>query len=228
LSANAAANYAQGCDDPAYHDYIEQRFAQFDARSRRRLDDTLRDYHLSVSSGNNPYQVITSLSRHLKYSAQFEPVDMVSLKIDRVFEHADEMSVAQQIAGDVYDGFSSETHYVGIARAWLAYRQGELSLAFEELQNSIERADSALLGAFGPDFDFVRQLYRDGHVEPVVTYIKNTKRFWTGARPDELRAVWMNMIKAGCKIQFDSVDSIKAEALGLGDINLQELLGVDR
>lgn len=35
------------------------------------------------------------------------------------------------------------------------------------------------------------------------------------------------MINAGCKIQFDSIDTIKAEQLGIGAINVQKALGLD-
>ena len=173
------------------------------------------------------YLVIFNLSRHIKYSAQFEPIETVKLKIGRAFEHAKEMSREQQIAGDVYDGFSTENHYIDIARAWIAYREGDINGVSAELHNAINDVDSALLGAFGPDFDLVRQLYRDGYIEQVVAYIKKTESFWTGKRPDALRSAWLDMIEAGCKIQFDSVDVIKAEQLGVSAINAEEALGLN-
>ena len=221
------ADYLQGCDDPEYHQYIEQRFEYFESRNRRLLNDTLRDYELSLSVNSSVYLVIINLSRHIKYSAQFEPIETVKLKIGRAFEHAKEMSREQQIAGDVYDGFSTENHYIDIARAWIAYREGDINGVSEELHNAINDVDSALLGAFGPDFDLVRQLYRDGYIEQVVAYIKKTESFWTGKRPDALRSAWLDMIEAGCKIQFDSVDVIKAEQLGVSAINAEEALGVN-
>lgn len=224
MSVNAHADYSQGCDDPEYHQYIEQRFEYFDSRNRRLLNDTLRDYQLSVSTNGNVYLVITHLSRHIKYSAQFEPIETVKSKIDRAFEHANEMSREQQIAGDVYDGFSSENHYIDIARAWIAYREGDLERVTEELHNAIADVDSAMLGAFGPDFDLVRQLYSDGYIEPVVAYIKKTESFWTGKRPDALRRAWLDMIDAGCKIQFDSVDAITVDQLGVSSVSVQEAL----
>lgn len=215
ILSKAQADYAQGCDDPEYHQYIEKQFGQIEAKNRRSYDSTLRDYELSLSTSNNLYQVIASLSRHLKYSAQFDPIDESMRKINRVFEHANTLSIDQQIAGDVFDGFSNETHSVGIARAWIAYRKGDKESAFEELLKSIELTDSALLSSFGPDFDFVRQLFGDGHIEPVLAYIDKTESFWKGKRADELRELWRRMIKAECKIQFDSVDLIKAQDLGL-------------
>ncbi len=227
LSTKGHADYLQSCDDPEYHQYIEQRFEYFESRNRRLLNDTLRDYQLSLSNNNSLYQVLSNLSRHIKYSAQFEPIETVQLKIDRAFEHAREMSREQQIAGEVYDGFSVENHYVDIARAWVAYREGDLDRVSAQLHNAIDDVDSALLGAFGPDFDLVRQLYSDGYIEPVVAYIKKTESFWTGKRPDALRSAWLNMIDAGCKVQFDSVDAIKAEQLGVSSINVKEALGLN-
>lgn len=221
----AHASYPQGCTDPAYQDYINDRFFQSQKRNRRLLDDTLRDYKVSVSVGHNLYQVIASLSRHLKYSAQFDSPEMVHLKIDRVFEHADELSVEQRIAGDVFDRFSTETHAVGIARAWLAYRQGETALAFSELLSSIDITGSALLSTYGPDFDFVRQIYRDGHTDTVIAYLEKTKLFWFGEKPDELRNTWLKMIEAGCQIHFDSTDTLKADQLGI--IDVRKALGVE-
>ena len=213
--SSAYADYAQGCDDPQYHQYITERFTHFEAKNRRLFDTTLRDYQLSLAISNNPYKAISELSRHLKYSAQFDPIDKVADKIDRIFEHSDELSIEQKIAGDVLDSFSNETHSVGIARAWSAYRQGAHQVAFKQLLESINVTDSAVLGSFGPDFELIRRIYRDGHVAPVVAYINKTETFWIGDHPDELRNVWRKMITAGCKIQFDTIDKIKAVELGL-------------
>ena len=214
-SVTANADYPLGCGDPKYHEYIEQRFEYFQQRNVRLLSDTLRDYKLSLAAGSNPYQVIANLSRHLKYSAQFESLELVAAKIERLFEHADKLSVEQQIAGDVFDRFSSETHAVGIARAWIAYRQADYELAFAELIQSIQVSDSSVLRSFGPDFEFIRHIYRDGHTQPVVEYINKTKQFWTGKRPDELRYVWLKMVQAKCEIQFDSIDALVVLQLGL-------------
>lgn len=213
FASSAYAGFESGCDAPEYHHYIKERFTQLEARNRRLFNQTLQDYQRSAATSQNPYQVIGDLTRHIKYSAQFDPIDTVTAKIARIFEHANALSIRQQIAGDVFDRFSSETHAVGIARAWIAYRQGNHDVAFDALLTSIEISDSAVLSAFGPDFNFVRHIYRDGHVEPVVAYINKTEEFWTGKRPDNLRYVWLEMIKAGCKVQFDSVDAIKAKDL---------------
>jgi hypothetical protein len=228
INSSAYAFYALGCEDPTYHQYIKEQFTHFDKKNRRLLTSTLRDYDRSLATKKNPYQVISDLSRHLTYSAQFDPINEVIAKIERIFEHADELSAEQQIAGDVIDNFSSETHSVGIARAWLAYRQGEHELAFVELLKSIEVSGSAVLRSFGPDFEFIRHIYRDGHIEPVVAYINKTEDFWTGRRPDGLRYVWLKMIKGDCKIQFNFVDTIKALELGLSVIDVNKDYGVNR
>jgi len=226
LNSTVHAYYALGCDDPEYHQDIKEQFAHFETKNRRLLADTLRDYERSLATNKNPYQVIGDLSRHLKYSAQFDPINKVTAKIDLIFEHADGLSVEQQIAGDAIDSFSSETHSVGIARAWIAYRQDKHELAFAELLKSIEVSDSAVLSSFGPDFQLIRHIYRDGHIEPVVAYINKTEEFWTGRRPDGLRYVWLKMIKAECKIQFDFVDTINALELGLSVIDVNKDYGV--
>jgi hypothetical protein len=228
ISSTAHADYALGCDDPEYHRYINERKAYVETKNRRLLAETLHDYERSLTTSKNPYQVISDLGRHLKYSAQFESINLVNAKIDRIFEHADELSMEQQIAGDIFDSFSNETHFVGIARAWIGYRQGNHELAFEELLKSIEVNDSAVLSSFGPDFDLVRQIYRDGHSAPVVAYINKTKEFWTGRRPDGMRYVWLEMIKAKCEIQFNSVDTVKALELGLRVIDVNKDYGLNR
>lgn len=221
VNSTAHAYYALGCDDPEYHQYIKEQFALFETKNRRLLAETLRDYERSLATSENSFEVIGDLSRHLKYSAQFDPINKVTAKIDRIFEHAEGLSVKQQIAGDVFDRFSSETHSVGIARAWIAYRQDKHELAFAELLKSIEVSGSAVLSSFGPDFDLIRQIYRDGHIEPVVAYINKTEDFWIGSHPDGLRYVWLKMIKAECKIQFNFLDTIKVLELGLSvtDVN---------
>jgi hypothetical protein len=228
LNSTAHADYALGCNDPEYLQYIDERFALFETKNRRLLVSTLRDYERSLATNKHPFQVIGDLSRHLKYSAQFEPVDEVNDKIDRIFEHANKLSIKQQIAGDVFDGFSSETHAVGIARAWIAYRQDQHEVAFEALLKSLEINRSAVLSSFGPDLEFIRHIYRDGHIESVVAYIDKTEEFWTGKRPDGLRYVWREMIKVGCKVQFDFVDTIKALELGLSVINVNKDYGLSR
>jgi hypothetical protein len=228
INSTAHADYALGCDDPEYHQYIKERFAHFETKNRRSLAYTLRDYERSLATSKHPFQVIGDLSRHLKYSAQFEPINEVNAKIDRIFEHANELSVKQQIAGDVFDSFSSETHSVGIARAWIAYRQGKHKLAFEELLKSLEVSGSAVLSSFGPDLEFIRHIYRDGHHAPVVAYINKTEEFWIGRRPDGLRYVWLEMIKVECKVQFDFVDTIKALELGISVIDVNKNYGLSR
>ena len=228
LSSTARADYALGCNDPEYHQYIKDRFAHFETKNRRSLTYTLRDYERSLAANKHPFQVIGDLSRHLKYSAQFEPIDEVNAKINRIFEHANKLSIGQQIAGDVFDGFSSEKHSVGIARAWIAYRQGNQELAFEELLKSIDISGSAVLSSFGPDLELIRHIYRDGHLAPVVDYINKTEEFWTGRRPNGLRYVWLEMIKAKCKVQFDFVDTIKALELGISVIDVNKDYGLSR
>lgn len=228
LSMQGHANYLQGCDDPEYHQYIEQRFEYFESRNKRLLGDTLRDYKSSLSDDKSVYEIVTHLSRHIRFSAQFEPIELVQQKINHAFDLAKAMSKEQQIAADVVDGFSNQNHYVDIARSWIAYRQGDLNQAFKELLIAVDTVDSAFLGAFGPDFELVRQLYNDGHTEPVIAYIKKTESFWTGKRPNELRSAWLAMIEAGCKVQFDSVDVIKAEQLSVNAIDVREVLELDR
>ncbi len=215
VTANVYADYKLGCDDPEYHQFVKQRFAYFEAKNMRLYDQTLADYKRSLTGSSNPYQVLGDLSRHLKYSAQIDPISDVSAKINRMFAHGDALSVSQQIAGNVLDGFSSEAHAVDIARAWVAYRQGKHEAAFNALLMSIETSESAVLHSFGPDFELVRRMYQDGHTEPVIAYINKTREFWTGKRADKLRDVWLKMINAGCQILFDSVDTITAIQLGL-------------
>lgn len=221
---SASADYAQGCNDPGYQQFMQDRYASFDAKNRRLLDETWQNYQRSLAAGDNQFRIISDLSQHLRYSAQFDPIDDVKAKIDTVFSHVDALSVNQQIAGDVFDSFGSEKHAVGIAQAWLAYRQGKQESAFDYLLKSIESGNSAVLNSFGPDFSFVRQIYRDGHIAPVVTYINKTRQFWTGKRPDNLRYVWLKMIDAGCPVQFDFYDTIKVKELGLSvrDVNQRE------
>nr|WP_136249804.1 hypothetical protein [Ningiella ruwaisensis] len=230
ITANfaARADYAKGCEDPDYAQYMKQRYAHFEALNRRLFNETLQDYERSLATSTNPYQVIGDLSRHLRYSAQFEPVEVVNAKIDRIFEHAEALSLEQQIAGEVVDRFSSESHSVGIARAWIAYRQENYELAFTELLQSLEISDSAVLSTFGPDLELIRRMYRDGHVAPVVAYINKTEEFWKGRRPDSLRYVWEVMIEAQCAIQFDFVDTIKALELGLRVMDVNRDYGLSR
>ena len=221
---SARADYEEGCDDPGYQKFMQERYASFEAKNRRLLDETWQNYERSLAADDNAFRTISDLSQHLKFSAQFDPVDEVKAKINTVFSHVDALSVRQQIAGDVFDSFGSEKHAVGIAQAWLAYRQGKQESAFDYLLKSIESGNSAVLDSFGPDFSLIRQIYRDGHTAPVIAYINKTRQFWKGERPDNLRYVWLQMIDAGCPVQFDFYDTIKVKELGLSvrDINQRE------
>lgn len=214
-SASAFADYEEGCDDPRYHQFVDERLAYFEQQNKRLFESTLRDYQRSSQANRNPYRVIADLSRHLIYSAQFDPIETVNAKIDLIFKHGENLSRDQQIAGNVFDNFSTEAHFVGVARAWLAYRQGNLEAAFDALLTSIDVSNSAVMGSFGPDVTFIRRIYRDGYTKPVVSYINKTKEFWVGKRADALRFAWLTMIEQGCKIQFDSLDTIKLAELGL-------------
>jgi hypothetical protein len=215
LSSHASADNTNGCNDPKYLQFVEERLAYFDQKNRQLLSRTLRDYIRSKEANSNPYQVIGDLSRHLIYSAQIEPINTVNAKIDLIFQHGENLSSDQQIAGNVFDSFSTEAHFVSIARAWVAYRTGDNKRAFDELLKSIEVGNSAVLSSFGPDVTFIRRIYRDGHTKPVVAYINKTKHFWVGKRADALRFAWLSMIEHDCKIQFDSLDTIKFAELGL-------------
>lgn len=208
-------NQTTGCNAPKYKQFVKERLVYFEQKNKRLLNSTFRDYEQSSQTNSNPYKVIGDLSRHLIYSAQLEPVQIVNAKINLMFQHGERLSRDQQIAGNVFDNFSKEAHFVGIARAWVAYRQGRNQEAFNELLTSIDVSNSAVLVSFGPDFTFIRRIYRDGHTQPVVAYLNKTKNFWIGKRADALRFAWLTMIEKGCAIQFDSLDTIKFAELGL-------------
>lgn len=205
----------KSCNDPKYIQFVEERLDYFEQKNKRLLNSTWQDYERSNQANSNPYQVIGDLSRHLIYSAQLEPVQIVNAKINLMFQHGERLSRDQQIAGNVFDNFSKEAHFVGIARAWVAYRQGLDQEAFNELLTSIDVSNSAVLESFGPDLTFIRGIYRDGHTQPVVAYLNKTKGFWIGKRADALRFARLTMIEKGCAIQFDSLDAIKFAELGL-------------
>ena len=211
----ANASYLQGCQDPAYHQFMQDQFTHIQSTNKRRYQQTLREYEQSLQNNNNPYQSLSRLTRHLPYSGEFDDLETLNNKIELLFDHANTLRLDQRIAASAFDNFSTENHAVMIARAWLAYRQGDINEAFDTLQSSVELDDSALMGAFGPDVSFIRQIYQDGHTEPVLVYLTKTEQFWKGKTADRLRNTWRKMIAANCKIQFDSFDIIKVEELDL-------------
>lgn len=211
----ALADYKQGCEDPAYHQYVAMRFAYFDVSNKRRLAQTLSEYENNLSTSTNPFRAISDLSRHLKYSAQLDPINEVKEKIDRLFQLGEALRVDQQVAVSVFDNFSDENHAIGITRAWLAYRQADTETAFTEMLKSIENANSAVLSSFGPDIYFIRHIYKDGHAQAVLKYLKETEKFWQGKNADNMRYIWRSMIAANCSVVFESHDAIKALELGL-------------
>lgn len=209
------AAYSQGCQDPEYQQFMQEQLAHIKSTNKRRYQRTLREYEQSLQNNNNPYQSLSRLTRHLPYSGEFDDLETLNTKIELLFDHANTLRLDQRIAASAIDNFSTENHAVMIARAWLAYRQGDINVAFDALQSSVELDDSALMGVFGPDVSFIRQIYQDGHTEPVLIYLTKTEQFWKGKTADRLRITWRKMIAANCKIQFDSFDIIKVEELGL-------------
>lgn len=221
------AKYELGCDDPDYHQYVVNQSAFYDENNRRLFSRSQREYQTSLEFSSNPYRAISDLSRHLRYSAQYDPINTVKFKIDTLLDLAENLRTDQKLAASVFDNFSSENHSVAIARAWVAYRQGNNEIAFDELIASTELGDSVLMSSFGPDFMFARQIYADGHVQPIVNYLKASESFWNGEKADELRDAWRTMIKAECKVLFQTFDNIKVIELGLKQVDLSQKYGID-
>ena len=215
LSLQVSADYKLGCADPDYDQYMVSRYAYFASSSGRLYSQTLTDYKSSARNKTNPFRAISDLSRHLKYSAQFDPIDVVQINIERLLTHGDNLRVDQKVTVSIFDGFSDEDHAIGIARAWVAYRQGDTKTAFSELLASVDGVDSAILSSFGPDIYFVRHILRDGYIEPVLDYLKLSEQFWVGENPDNMRYIWRTMINNNCAVAFESFDAIKALELGL-------------
>ncbi len=215
LSIPVNAMYIQGCADPNYLTYMEKRFAFFAQNNQRMYSQTLREYQRTSALPDSTFERISALTRHLKYSAQLDPIDEVEQKIADLFQYSEAMSMEKRIAGFVLDEFSSENHAINMAKAWVAYRQGDIETTEQALMAALDVKEPLLLSAFGPDFSLVRQLYQDGYVDMVKAYIQKTRQFWRGKSADELRFVWRQMMILQCPIQFESTDIVKAISLGL-------------
>ena len=79
---SARADYEKGCEDPEYQKFMQERYASFEAKNRRLLDETWQNYERSLAADDNAFRTISDLSQHLKFSAQFDPVDEVKAKIN--------------------------------------------------------------------------------------------------------------------------------------------------
>lgn len=219
-SVDANNTYPLGCQDPAYHSYLDKRFAHLERTNHRGFKNSLRNYEDSIDAGNE-YFTISELARHLIHSAPIDDVDVVNVKIALLLEHIDALPLSKRVAGYVFSGFDDEKHAVFIARAWVAYRQGNNALAFDHLDDALEVSATPVLSAFGPDFGFVRQIYQDGHVEPVLSYLTKSEAIWQNPRADDMRYVWRELIEAQCPLEFGFYDTTEALKLGLSvrDVN---------
>ncbi len=219
LPPKSHAMYVQGCEDPQYHAHINSRFATFAQNNKRMYTQTLRDYErieqTDSATRDNAFQRISALTRHLTYSAQLDPIQEVGLKIDALLSYSESLSMEKRIAGLVLDEFSSENHAINMARAWIAYRQGDLDATQDSLMASLDIKDPLLLSAFGPDFSLVRHLYKDGHIDIVKAFINKTKTFWLTSEANRLRFIWGQMMILHCPIQFESNDIVQALNLGI-------------
>lgn len=71
------------------------------------------------------------------------------------------------------------------------------------------------MGSFSPDMSVIRALYKRGHKEAVLEFLKRTDGFWNHERAMEEKAMWNVMTKNGCPIQFQFYDTTNFEKLGL-------------
>lgn len=219
ISTQSYAVYPNGCQDPKYQAYIDKRFAFFAQNNQRMYDQTLREYQridqTDSATRDHTFQRISALTRHLTYSAQLDPIEQVRQKIGALLNYSESLSMEKRIAGQVLDEFSSENHAINMARAWIAYRQGDMDATQASLMASLDIKDPMLLSAFGPDFSLVRHLYKDGHIDIVKAFINQTKTFWQTSDANRLRFIWGQMMILQCQIQFESSDIVQALNLGI-------------
>lgn len=219
LPPKSHAMYVQGCQDPKYHAYINSQFATFAQNNKHMYTQTLREYQrieqIDSATRDNTFLRISALTRHLTYSAQLDPIEEVGLKIDALLSYSEALSMEKRIAGLVLDEFSSENHAINMARAWIAYRQGDIDATQDSLMASLDIKDPLLLSAFGPDFSLVRHLYKDGYIDIVKAFINKTKTFWLTSEANRLRFIWRQMMILHCPIQFESSDIVQALNLGI-------------
>lgn len=197
-----------GCDDPKYADYIAIRLEIFESTNKERYEESLQKLE------ETPYDTL-SYSDKLRYvrlnvihSARFDTQEVALENIDRLNSGLMPSLFFWRKDGDV-------SHKTNIAKSWLALREGELEQAIHFLHESTNTSGSPVLGSFGPDMSVIRELYKRGHKEAVLEFLKRTDDFWDNERAMENKAMWYVMANNGCPIQFQFYDTTNFEKLGL-------------
>lgn len=197
-----------GCDDPKYADYIAMRLEIFELREKERYEEALNNL------AQTPYETLSKSDklRYVRdntiYSARFDTREVALENIERLNSGLLPSLFFWRKNGDVL-------HDTNIAKSWLALREGDLEQAIHFLYESTNTSGSPVLGSFGPDMSLVREIYKRGHKEAVLEFLKKTDDFWDNEHAMEKKAMWTVMANNDCPIQFQFYDTTNFEKLGL-------------
>jgi hypothetical protein len=197
-----------GCDDPNYADYIAIRLEIFESTNKEQYEGSLQKleetpYHTLSNSDKLRY-----VRRNVIHSARFDTQEVAQEKIERLNSGLMPSLFYWRKDGDIF-------HKTNIAKSWLALREGELEQAIHFLQESTNTSGSPVLGSFGPDMSMIRELYKRGHKEAVLEFLKRTDDFWDNEHAMEKKAIWYVIANNDCPIQFQFYDTTNFEKLGL-------------
>lgn len=197
-----------GCDDPKYADYIAFRLTGFESHERQRYEEALKGLVETPYERLSDSKKFRFVRQNTVYSARFDTKEVALENIKRLNSGLMDSPYFFRKDGDI-------PHETNIAYGWLALKEGNVEQAIHFLLESTYTDGSPVLGSFGPDMSLIRELYKMGHKEAVLEYLKRSDEFWNTEPALEKKAMWRVMAKNNCPIQFQFYDTTNFSELGL-------------
>ncbi len=211
VSLDVSAKEYESCNDSRYIDYVNKRLDFYSslteeeiARAYESLEDPQEGLDERSAEALFLYQIVTPAAQHRDKNYALAYIER--------YEADALQSNAQRFANTILNRKPNlAIHTSKTARAWLAYRDGDIEGAKALLLESVDIGSSPVLSSFGPDLSLVRTLY-NRHDEDafVLAYLEKTKSFWHSGKSKYL-PLWEKMIANNCLIQFQFYDTTSTE-----------------
>ena len=203
----AFAERYTGCEDPKYISYVDKRLSFYEKLNREAYDKSLKDLNADPFESLDDMEKHQFLYRNTVLSARFDSEDVALRNISR-YEELEAKKPFYAKSGDM-------PHLINIAHGWMALNSGNVNKAVHHLLESTKTKGSPVLGSFGPDKTLIRALYKQGHKDAVLEYLKLSESFWNTEDAKRDIRIWRKMIKNDCSIQFQFYDTTSIKDLGL-------------
>ncbi|MBA6293789.1 hypothetical protein H4J58_06360 [Colwellia sp. MB3u-70] len=204
------AEQYSGCKDPKYITYVDKRLVFYEKLDKDSYEKALNQLSITSFENLNEREKYLFLYSNIVLSARFDSEEVALKNISR-FEAIEEIKSKKPF----YTKSGDMPHLINITLGWMVLNAGKEKAAISYLLDSTNTNGSPVLGSFGPDKTLIRALYKKGHSNAVLEYLKLSETFWNTEGAKKYIEVWRKMIKNNCAIQFQFYDTTSIEKLGL-------------